>query len=91
MVLVDWKNTGTTTIRAVDADIIPYDVRGNKLELSGATDKPIYAVDDSSPGIAPGEKYTEPMGQGYILGWVGVAEAARVEVRITEVVESGAY
>jgi hypothetical protein len=91
MVLIDWRNTGRTTIRAVDADIIPYDAQGNRLELSGATDKPIYAVDDSSPGIAPGEKYTEPMGQGYILGWVGVAEAARVEVRITEVVESGAY
>jgi hypothetical protein len=89
MVLVDWRNTGTTTVRAVDADIIPYDANGNRLG-SGATDYAIYAESDSSPGIAPGKRYTEPMGKGFILA-PGFAEASRVEINITEVVESGAY
>jgi carboxymethylenebutenolidase len=89
MVLVDWRNTGTTTIRAVDADIIPFDARGRRLE-SGAMNKPIYAVSDSSPGIAPGETYVEPNGDGFILA-PGFPKAARVKVTITEVVESGAY
>jgi len=89
MVLVDWRNTGTTTIRAVDADIITFDARGRRLE-SGAKNKPIYAVSDSSPGIAPGETYTEPNGEGFILA-PDFTRAARVRVKITEVVESGAY
>jgi len=89
MVLVDWRNTGTTRIRAVDADITPYAADGNKLK-SGASDYAIYAVSDSSLGIAPGERYTEPNGKGFILA-PGFADAARVEVRITEIVESGAY
>lgn len=91
MVLVDWRNAGTTTIRAVDADITPYDANGNALQFSARTDKPIYAVSDSDPGIAPGKTYVEPLGRGYIIGGVGEAEAVRVEVKITEVVESGAY
>ncbi|MEX0642957.1 MAG: dienelactone hydrolase family protein [Pirellulales bacterium] len=92
MVLVDWKNTGTTIIRAADADIIPYDARGNRLD-SGWKGKPIYAVDDSSPGIAPGETYVEPKGKGYILMPIdpGTPKAAKVVIKITEVVESGAY
>jgi len=89
MVLVDWRNTGTTTVRAVDADIVPYDASGNRLG-SGANDYAIYAESDSSPGIAPGKRYTEPKDKGFILS-PGFAEAARVEVHITEVVESGAY
>lgn len=89
MVLVNWTNTGTTTIRAVDADIIPYDALGNKL-ASGASDYAIYAVSDSSPGISPGETYIEPDGKGFTLV-PGFANAARVEVNITEVVETGAY
>jgi hypothetical protein len=89
MVLVDWKNTGTTTIRAVDADIIPYDAHGNKLE-SGANNYTIFAVSDSSPGVASGEKYTEPNGEGFTLA-PGFGKANRVEVIITEVVETGAY
>ena len=91
MLLVDWRNTGTTTIRAVDADITPYDANGNVLEFSARTDKPIYAVSDSDPGIAPGRLYVEPVGRGYIVGSAYEPEAVRVEVKITEVVESGAY
>lgn len=89
MVLVDWRNTGTTTVRAIDADIVPYDASGNRLG-SGASDYAIYAESDSSPGIVPGKKYTEPMGNGFILA-PGFAEAVRVEINIPEVVESGAY
>ncbi len=94
MLLVDWRNTGTTTIRAVDADITAYDGIGNMLQLfgdSGTINYTIYAVADSSAGIAPGELYVEPLGQGFVLPSVGALEAVRVEVKITEVVESGAY
>jgi hypothetical protein len=90
MVLVDWKNTGTTAIRAVDVDIIPYDARGNRLE-AGRKNQPIYAVSNSSPGIAPGETYREPDDEGFILDAEFAAMIRRVEVKITEVVEVDAY
>jgi hypothetical protein len=89
MVLVDWRNTGTTTIRAIDADIIVYDDRGNVLD-SGAKDYTIYAVSDDSPGIVPGEIYTEPKGKGFTL-MPGSTKARRAQVTITKVVESGAF
>ena len=88
-VLVDWKNTGTTTIRAVDADIVPYDKKGNRLE-SGTSDYTIYAVSDSSPGVAPGDIYKQTKDEGFVL-IPGPAMAARVEIKVTEAVESGAF
>jgi hypothetical protein len=90
MVLVDWKNTGTAVIRAVDADIIPYDARGNRLE-GGRKDKPIYAVPNSSPGIASGEIYREPNGEGLILDPEFADATRRVDIKITTVVETDAY
>ncbi len=94
MLLVDWRNTGTTTIRAVDADITAYDATGNKLRLWNGNytiNYTVYAVGDSSPGIAPGRVYTEPLGEGFALPLIDSPEAAKAEVKITEVVESGAY
>jgi hypothetical protein len=89
MVMVDWKNTGTTRIRAVDANIFAYAADGTISEWS-RYDHPIYAVSDTDPGIAPGKTYKEPTGRGYILA-PGFGAAARVEATITEVVEHGAY
>jgi hypothetical protein len=89
-VLVDWKNIGETTIRAVDADIIPYDARGNRLDDNAYDDYAIYAVSDVDPGVAPGHTYREPRGSGFKLTLESGA-AKRVEVRITETVELGAY
>jgi hypothetical protein len=89
MVMVDWRNTGTTRIRAVDANIFAYAADGTISEWS-RYDHPIYAVSDTEPGIGPGKTYKEPTGRGYILA-PGFDAAARVEVTITEVVESGAY
>jgi hypothetical protein len=90
MVLVDWRNTGETVIRAVDANITIFDARGNQLEDS-RTNEPIYAVSNNLAGVAPGTIYREPNDQGYILGSTGAAAARRVEVSITEVVERDAY
>jgi hypothetical protein len=89
MVMVDWRNTGTTRIRAVDANIFAYAADGTISEWS-RYDHPIYAVSDTEPGIGPGKTYKEPTGRGYILA-PGFDAAARVEVTIMEVVESGAY
>lgn len=92
MVLVDWKNTGSTTIREVFADITAYDAGGNKLD-SGAQDYCIYAVFSSDPGISPGETYTEPEDEGYVLvnapDITGFSAAAKVEVRITRASDGG--
>lgn len=88
MVLVDWRNTGSTPIRVVHADIVPYDSSGNKLD-SGAPDYTIYAVSSSSSGIAPGSTYSEPDGEGFVV--VSSSPAARVEVQITRVAESASF
>jgi len=92
IVMVDWQNTGSTTIRAVFADINAYDAEGNKLD-SSAPDYCIYACADSSPGISPGETYTIPDGQGFVLAnspeIPGFSQASRVEVTITRVSSIG--
>lgn len=96
-VLVDWKNIGAATVRAVDANIILFDARGRKIDIRGrgdafyVRDYAIYAVSDSSPGIAPGETYTEPSDRGFIVEPDDAEIARRVRVEITEVVETGAY
>ncbi len=85
---VTWENTGTTPIRVVDADIISRDSVGNILERHNYT---IYAEFDHSPGVRPGEIYTTPAGEGFILsgyrGLPGYTEAQTVDVRITNVLE----
>jgi hypothetical protein len=88
IVLVDWKNTGETVIRAVDADIAAYDRRGNKL---GSVNYTIYAVSNNSPGVSPGETYRESVGEGFAWDPAITSNATRVDVSITEVVEHDAY
>jgi hypothetical protein len=66
MVLTDWKNTGMEPIKEVYADISAYDERGNLLSAS-VKDYCIFAVESDSKAIKPGETYTEPDGEGFIL------------------------
>jgi len=88
MVIVDWKNTGNTPIRAVHATMTPYDAAGRPL-TNGAKDYTIYATfTNESPGIAPGETYVEPEDEGFVLTpGAGNREAVRVDVTITRAME----
>jgi len=75
-VRVTWKNTGSTNIHGVKADIELLDTQGSVIEK--INNYWIYAADgwglpgetpaaNASPGIAPGFTYTDPAGQGYQL------------------------
>jgi hypothetical protein len=90
MVLVDWKNDGSRPVRAVDANITLLDARRRELE-GGRRNQPIFAVADSSPGIAPGEIYREPNDRGFILDQFTAKEASGVRVEIVGAVENGAF
>jgi hypothetical protein len=90
MVLVDWKNDGSRPVRAVDANITLLDARGRELE-GGRKSQPIFAVADSSPGIAPGEIYREPADRGFIVDQFTAKEARRVRVELVRAVENGAF
>lgn len=89
MVLTDWRNTGERPIRVVHADIIAYDDRGTEID-SSARDYTIYVVCNSAPGIAPGEEYQEPVGEGFVLIPIPtlVPRADSVAVRITDLAEN---
>lgn len=65
MVYADWKNTGNRPIRAVYATIKVLDSQGR--ELYAPSDYAVYAVASDKPGIAPGETYVEPKGEGHVL------------------------
>jgi hypothetical protein len=88
MVLTDWKNTGQTPIRVVKADIASYDASGAPID-NGATDYPIFAAPDASPGVPPGAGYEAADDDGFVLVnapglW---PRASTVDVRITGVWE----
>lgn len=85
MVIVTLKNTGSTPVRGVQATIISRDASGKIVTRENFS---IFAEFDSSPGIAPGQTWTTPKGEGYILPNYGVGtRAKKAEVRITEVLE----
>lgn len=89
MVLVDWQNVGNTPIRAVFADIVPYDASGKRVD-SGADDYCIYATwSNDDAGIVPGQIYEEPDGEGFVLlSYPGLVEpASGVHIRITRTKE----
>lgn len=78
---ITWKNTGTTNIHGVKADIELLDNQGQVIEKIKYW---VYAADgwtvpsekpapNASPGIAPGETYTDPPGQGFKLLPTGLA------------------
>jgi hypothetical protein len=88
-VLVKWKNSGQSPIRAVDADIYLADQKGRKLAV--VEDKPIYAVSDDSPGVAPGEVYEDPIDNGYLIDPRLTDTIGRARVKVKKVVANGAF
>jgi len=88
MLKVTLKNTGSTAIRVVDADITWRDESGNILGTHNYT---IFAVSDSAPGIQPGKTWTNPKGEGFLLPIFtddGAATKAKsVDVKITKLLE----
>lgn len=87
MLMVTLKNTGSTHVRVVDADITWRDSSGNVL---GSHNYTIFAEFDSSPGIAPGGTWTTRKGEGFLIPGYGVGDGARaksVKVEITKVLE----
>lgn len=83
--IASWKNTGTTNIHAVKADI---NLLGSQGEVIDQITYTIYVADGwefgrptepgASPGIPPGFTYTDPPGDGYFLTHVSVAGQAIV-------------
>jgi len=81
-VIVTWKNTGTTTIRVVDANIISKDSSGGVLNEFNYT---IYADFDSDVGLRPEDTYTTKPGKGFKLPRSSGRTAASVVVQIEKV------
>jgi hypothetical protein len=83
--IATWKNTGTTNIHAVKADI---NLLGSQGEVIDQITYTIYVADGwefgrptepgASSGIPPGFTYTDPPGDGYFLTHVSVAGQAVV-------------
>lgn len=86
MMIVTLKNTGSTPIRAVDADITWRDSSGNVLGTHNYT---IFAESNSAPGIVPGSTWTTRKGEGFTIPYgAGIGEKAKsVKVEITKVLE----
>ena len=88
MVMVTWKNTGSTPIRVVDAEIVH---RDSSNAVLGTHNYTIFSASDTSPGVAPGETYSTPAGEGFLLpgfrGLPNYKESKTVRVRITAVLE----
>jgi hypothetical protein len=88
IVCVDWKNSGSTVIFEVQADIDLYDSSGKKLKVS-APRQTIYRAPKSGPGIAPGSVYHEPTSEGFLIVPTPrmaseMQPATRVAVRVTK-------
>ena len=78
---ITWKNTGSTNIHGVKADIELLDNQGQVIEKMKYW---VYVADgwtipgekpspNASPGIAPGGTYTDPPGEGFLLTTTGLA------------------
>jgi hypothetical protein len=91
---ITWKNTGSTNIHGVKADIELLDNQGQVIEkmkywvfatsgwgLSGETPEP-----NAGPGIAPGVTSTDPPGEGFLLTTTlnaGLAVVVPTNARVT--------
>jgi hypothetical protein len=89
MIYVDWKNTGSRPVRVVDAKITAFDAAGNEIEVMPVADYTIYAVFNDRPGVAPGETYIEPQGEGFIAPKTPGVMPTRASAKITKVSERG--
>ena len=91
---ITWKNTGSTNIHGVKADIELLDNQGQVIEKMKYW---VYAADgwtipgekpspNASPGIAPGGTYTDPPGEGFLLTTTlnaGLAVVVPTNARVT--------
>ena len=89
MVYIDWKNTGNRPVRAVYAKVYGFDEQGNEVDVMPVPSYSIYAVFNGDPGIAPGETYHEPKGEGLFVPPKLPKMPTRVSVTITKVEEKG--
>lgn len=81
MVYVDWKNTGNAPVKSLKANVAIYDASGAPID--NFTNTTIYA---DNTGIAPGESYSEPPGEGYVvMALTPDIRATRVEATIAGV------
>lgn len=85
MVYVDWKNTGSTPIRFVVADLSFYNASGSI--VGGFGKCVVYSVTTSEAGIAAGTTYVEPQGQGYAIELPSGAPVASAQADIKTVQE----
>ena len=76
-------------MRIVDAKIIAFDVAGSSVDVMSMLDYTIYAAFNDRPGIAPGETYIEPQGEGYIVPSANGVLPTRATAIITKVSERG--
>lgn len=82
MVYFDWKNTGTTPIRALHANMTFYDAQGAVVDK--VKNYTIYVAPGNDKGIAPGESYFEPKGEGFAaVDLPGNSPIVRVEGDVT--------
>ena len=87
-IVVTWRNTGETPIRAVHADMRVFNSDGELTGLGvGAKDYAIYAVSEANPGVAPGNTHSEE--NGFVLP-IGT-NATTAEATITRVTEEAGY
>lgn len=90
MVYVDWKNTGTTPIRFVVADLSFYNASGSM--MGGFGKCVVYTAPAGDAGIAAGATYVEPQGEGYAIELPsgGPVASAQAEIKtVQEVAPSG--
>jgi hypothetical protein len=80
-VITTWKNTGTTPIRAIEAEFTFRDKNNRVIETVEYT---LYAASDSEAGVAPGQTYTTPRDEGFKF-INPLIKAESVEVRILSV------
>lgn len=81
-ILIDWRNKTNSPVRQVYADITGTNAQGRK--TFALLNCQLYSVPESSPGIAPGETYTEPRDAG-ISVTAADGEPVDIEIAVGEV------
>lgn len=84
-VLTTWKNTGSTTIRGLNARISTFDESGRTIDSFTYW---IYAAESGQSGVTPGSTCSETAGDGHLLtdeAIPGSPKAVSVRVRVISV------
>lgn len=84
---IRFRNTGDRPVRKVKGIIRVYDADGNEIRGgTGGLDYTLYAAFDDAPGVLPGETYSTPSGQGFILTG---PRPAKLGMQLTSASEDG--